>query len=234
MKKLTGALFVTGAVIVNIPYSLLIANFNYPDVLREPAGVVLTKFAEGGDALIWTWLFFALAGLPLLFAFIMLGRLWADRSRTLMTLAVTFGVVGLLAQLVGLLRWVFVVPVLAQNYVANGATEMTKEASVVAFQTINQFGGVLLGEYVGQLFSILAMVFVSIVILREKLLAAWVAWLGFAASAIYIFSQTELFHTVMPSVPVIDIAGLLGSVLWLVWMIALGVMLIVSKAKATN
>jgi hypothetical protein len=40
MKKITGILFVFGAVVVNIPYALLISNFNYPDILREPGGVV--------------------------------------------------------------------------------------------------------------------------------------------------------------------------------------------------
>ena len=149
MKKITGFLFVVGAVVVNIPYALLISNFNYPDILREPAGVVLTKFAEGGSGLIYTWLFFALAGLPLLFATIMLGKLWKTHSDALVSLATTFGVIALVAQLIGLLRWVFVVPILAENYVASGATEVMQTASIVAFQTVNQFGGVLLGEYVG-------------------------------------------------------------------------------------
>jgi hypothetical protein len=232
MKKLIGILLVVGALIVNVPYMLLISNFNYPDILREPASVVLTKFAEGGNGLIATWLLFALSGLPLLFAIIMLSRLWAQRSKTLLGLATVFGIVGLVAQFIGLLRWVFVVPVLAQGYVSPEATEMTKEASVVAFQTVNQFGGVLLGEYVGQLFTILSMLFISVLILRERIFGAWLAWLGFVASGVYLLAQTELFHTVMPSFPSIDVAGFAGSVLWLVWMICLGVMLIRNKDRA--
>ncbi|MEI8223803.1 MAG: DUF4386 domain-containing protein [bacterium] len=229
MKKITGILFVVGALIVNIPYALLISNFNYPDILREPAGVVLTNFAAGGSNLIYTWLFFALAGLPLLFATIMLGKLWKNASSTLVSLATTFGIIALVAQLIGLLRWVFVVPILAQNYVANGATEAIQTASTVAFQTVNQFGGVLLGEYVGQLFSIISMFLFSIIILRNKLLKSWVAWLGFVASLIYLLAETELFHTVIPSFPVVDVAGLLGSVLWIVWLISIGVLLITQK-----
>ena len=229
MKKITGILFVVGAVVVNIPYALLISNFNYPDILREPAGVVLTKFAEGGSGLIYTWLFFALAGLPLLFATIMLGKLWKNTSNVLVSLATTFGVIALVAQLIGLLRWVFVVPILAGNYVASGATEAMQTASIVAFQTVNQFGGVLLGEYVGQLFSIISMLLFSILIYKKKLLKSWVAWLGFVASAIYLLAQTELFHTVIPSFPVVDIAGLVGSILWIVWFICIGVLLIVEK-----
>ncbi|MEJ0002124.1 MAG: DUF4386 domain-containing protein [bacterium] len=234
MKKITGILFVVGAVIVNIPYAMLIANFNYPDILREPAEVVLTNFANGGSGLIYTWLFFALAGLPLLFATILLGRVWKNVPSVLVNLAASFGVIALVAQLVGLLRWVFVVPILAQNYVAESSGEAVRTASTVAFQTVNQFGGVLVGEYVGQLFSILSMLLFSILIFRKKLLPPWIAWLGFVASAVYIFSQTELFHTVIPTFPVIDIAGFLGSVLWIVWFIALGISLIMQERSPEN
>lgn len=37
-----------GAVLVNIPYTLLIENFDYPDILREPTGYILTRFQESG------------------------------------------------------------------------------------------------------------------------------------------------------------------------------------------
>jgi hypothetical protein len=234
MKKLIGVLFIVGAIVVNIPYAILISNFNYPDILREPAGSVLTAFAAGGNGLIFTWLFFALAGLPLLFGTVLLGELWSGTSKYLVRLATVFGIIGLVVQLIGLLRWVFVVPVLAQNYVAADSSDALKEATLVAFQTVNQFGGVLLGEYVGQMFSILSMLLFSILILNKDLLPKWIAWLGFAASGVYLLAEGELFHTVIPSFPVIDIAGLAGSVLWIVWLIALGVLLIIQKDRSRN
>jgi hypothetical protein len=43
--------------------------------------------------------------------------------------------------------------VLANNFVT-AVSEATKESNKVAFQTIHQFGGVLLGEHLGQLFTI--------------------------------------------------------------------------------
>jgi len=36
-------------------------------------------------------------------------------------------------------------------------------------------------------------------------------------------AQAELFATVMPNFPVLDMAGFIGSTLWLVWLIAVGV-----------
>lgn len=233
MKKIIGILFLVGAVLVNIPYALLISKFNYPDILREPAGMILTKFVEGGNSLIITWLFFALAGLPLLVATILLGKLWTDKSPTLMSLATTLGVIGFVVQFVGLLRWVFVVPILALNYTAPSASEVTKEAAIASFQTIHQFGGVLLGEYIGQLFTIGWMLIVSIVIIRTRIFKSWIGWFGIIASAIYLLAQTELLHTVITTIPSIDIAGLVGSLLWIAWMACLGALLLL-KPKTVN
>lgn len=234
MKKITGILFIAGAVLVNIPYALLISNFHYPDVLREPAGVILAAFAEGGSRLIATWLFFALSGIPLLIATILLGKIWSDRSPALMSLATTFGIIGFVAQFIGLLRWVFVIPALASSYATPGASEAVREAAISSFQTIHQFGGVLLGEYVGQLFTIMWMLLVSIVIIRTGVFKSWSGWFGIVASAIYLLAETELLHTSIPSIPSIGMAGLIGSVLWLVWMICIGVMLVQNKERSVR
>jgi hypothetical protein len=47
LAKWTGALFILGAVIVNIPYALLIMNFEYPDILRQDPQLILTMFHQG-------------------------------------------------------------------------------------------------------------------------------------------------------------------------------------------
>ena len=43
-RQLTGIFFILGAVLVNIPYILLIVNFDYPDILRAPVDQILTQF----------------------------------------------------------------------------------------------------------------------------------------------------------------------------------------------
>ena len=63
-------------------------------------------------------------------------------------MATTLGVVGLVVQTIGILHWTFVVPVLADTYLS-ATDEATKNFVVVVFQLIHQFGGVLLGEYLG-------------------------------------------------------------------------------------
>lgn len=228
-QKLTGTLFVIGAILVNIPYTLLIMNFEYPDILREPTGYILTKFQEGGTGLIFTWFSFAWVGLPLLFAIIMLQKI-VERDDTPYLWVGTFaGVIGATAQIIGLLRWVFVVPILAKLYVDPNSTAITKETTSVAFQVIHQYGGVIIGEHIGQIFTIIWVIVVSFAMLKSDIFKRWVAWFGFLTSAVYILAQTELISTVIPDFPNISEAGFIGSLMWLAWMIVVGVFLIRAK-----
>ncbi len=226
--KLTGILFLIGSVAVMIPYTILTVNFNYPAILRENTATILEKFHNGGASLIWTWFAFAITGLPLVAAFVFMGQKLESRS-PIARLATTIGVIGLLVQVLGLLRWTFVVPVLANQFLA-ATTEAGREAAISSFNTIHQYGGVLLGEHLGQLFTITWSVLVCIILLRTGLFARWVSWLGLISSFIYLLAQAELFATVLPGFPVWPLAGLLGSTLWLLWMIILAALLIRKKA----
>ena len=218
-EKTIGLLLILGGILLFIPYTILSITFEYPVILRQDTGVILTKFQGGGNALIWTWWAFAMVGLPLLPAYILLGQKLENKLPFVRT-ATNIGVISLIVQMIGLLRWTFVVPVLATNYV-NG-NEMTKEAAKMAFQVVHQYGGVVLGEHIGQLFTIAWTVMICYAFAKLQLLPKWLIGFGYSASAIYLLAQTELFATVMPNFPVIDLAGLIGSSLWLIWLIIVG------------
>lgn len=228
-RKLAGIFFIVGALLVNIPYTLLIMNFDYPDILRQPTAEILTKFQAGGDTLIYTWLAFAWVGLPMLFGAIMLKQILADEHASFLETATTLGVIGFIVQVVGLLRWVFVVPALARLYTDPAADSATQAAVAAVFTAVHQYGGVILGEHMGQFLIILWMSMISGIMYKSKMFSKWIAVLGWVASAIYILAQTELLATAIPAFPVIDWAGLVGSLLWLVWMIVMGVYLVKYK-----
>lgn len=222
-EKNIGTLFIIGAVLLFIPYTILTIIFDYPDILREDAAEVLTQFHAGGASLIAVWWLFAMVGLPLLPAYILLGQKLEGKV-AFAKWATTIGVISLIVQIVGLLRWTFVVPILANIFV-NAPDEATKAASVVVFQAFNQFGGVLLGEHLGQLFTIVWTILITYAFAKLNLMPKWVTWLGYTASAIYFLAQGELFATAIPSFPQWGLAGFLGSTLWLVWLIIIGVRL---------
>lgn len=73
-QKTIGILIVSGAAALLIPDKILTIIFEYPDILRRDTATVLTGFHEGRSRLIWTWFAFAITGLPLIPAFILLGH----------------------------------------------------------------------------------------------------------------------------------------------------------------
>ena len=167
----------------------------------------------------------------MLFGAIMLKRVLEKEGSPLLETATTMGILGFVVQVIGLLRWVFVVPILARLFTDPAANSATQAAVSAVFVAVHQYGGVILGEHLGQIFIILWMTLISVIIYRSKMFSKWVSWLGWIASAVYLLAQTELFATAIPNFPVVDWAGLVGSLLWVLWMIVLGVYLVRAKTE---
>jgi hypothetical protein len=91
LRRTTGALFLIGALSFATAATILSATFDWPDILREPADVVLDRFAQGGPSLVWSWFAtawtYAILIVPILLLPIALGRrddaaLWVASSRS--------------------------------------------------------------------------------------------------------------------------------------------------------
>lgn len=224
INKLAGRLLMIGAAGVFIPYLILTFIFQYPQILRADPGQILLQFHKGGTPLILVWLSFALLCLPLLMGYIVVGKILAHKH-PLMTIATSFGVVSGFLQMIGLLRWSFVVPLLAKQYAA-AETVTTKLVIEQNFMLIHQFGGVLLGEHLGQLLTIIWTLLVAYVLVKSQVIGRGVYLFGIIASIIYLIAQAELLATIIPGFPHWELAGLLGSTLWLIWLLVIGFLFI--------
>ena len=228
LKNQIGWLFIFSALGVFIPYTILTITFDYPDILRQEVGVVLTKFHDGGNSLILTWWLFAILGLPMLVAYKQLGKSLEPKSDNVSWLT-SIGIIGLVTQMIGLLRWTFVVPILSQNFIQGDATG--KAIAEGLFQMVHQFGGVVLGEHIGQIFTIIWLFGINTVLVKNSIIPKSLSYLGYLSSVIYLLAQAELFATVINNFPVWDLAGFIGSTLWLIWIIWLGIHLIRVKVS---
>jgi hypothetical protein len=227
LRRTTGGLFIAGAVAFTVAATVLSSTFDWPDILREPASVVLPAFESGGRSLLWSWFAtawtYAILLVPILLLPAALGR-----SHDAVLRAATFvGATSVVLSLIGFLRWVLVVPPLASSYV--GADAATQAAVAAAWTAQHQFGGSLLGEHLGQLFVLAWSLTVSVFIVRTGVLARWVGWTGLIVSVLYLLNQGDILATADPNFPVWDLAGLLGSALWGLWVLGLGVTLIFGR-----
>jgi hypothetical protein len=229
LRRTTGALFAIGAIAFGIAASVLSATFDWPHILRETADVVLPAFTAGGDTLIWTWFAtawtYAILAVPLL----LLPRVLGLRDNAALRVATSVGAAAVLLGLIGFLRWVFVVPALARSY--DGGDSVTQAAVAAAWTAQHQFGGALLGEHLGQLLAIAWSVTLSVVILRTRVLPSWLGYSGIAVSALYLLNQGDILGTALPGFPVFELAGMLGSTAWGLWVAALGVTLFFRRVR---
>lgn len=221
LRRTTGWLFIIGAVAFAAAATVLSSTFNWPDILREPASVVLPEYVKGGSTLTWTWFAvawtYAIIAVPMLLLPAALGR----RDDVILRSATAVGLASVILSLAGFLRWVFVVPPLARDYVDGDDT--TREAVAAAWTAQHQYGGALLGEHLGEILAIAWSLTVAIVILRTRVLPGWVGISGILVSVLYLLNQGDIMATAIPDFPVWDLAGLLGSTTWGLWVAALGV-----------
>jgi hypothetical protein len=201
---------ILAAVLANVAFTALGSIFNYPDVLDEPAGDVLASFREHEGAVSAWFTVLALSAALLAPIAIGVGRLSSARP---MRLAVWVGIAAAVVQVIGLMRW----PILVPGYAANGDSD--------AFTTASDILGTAIGETIGYLLTALWTALVISAIGRW-FAGRWFAALGAASAALVfvgVFSPLDL--------PVIDTANFFGYVLWSLWLIAFGVVLLVRERQ---
>lgn len=214
-----GGALILFAIAFNLPYVWLAANFDYPAILRRPPGEVLEAFAAGGAPLIFAWAAFALAALlfaPIAVAVSAVMRTSGRSSSAIAALGVAAGV----TQAMGLSRWIYAVPLLADTW--RGTTDPLLRASTeTAFTLLHQFAGVGVGEAIGQSLTAFWMIGVAAQQLGHPRFGRWIAGLGFTGGVILILGLVEGLSTVLPFDPGVfglaAMAGFLVLTVWLIW-----------------
>jgi hypothetical protein len=129
----------------NGAFAGLAARFDYPDVLRHPTRDVLARFRDGGASLQLLWWGFALTAVLLAPLVVLFSAALPGADPTLLSVATTLGVLAAAVQFLGIVRWPFLVPFLAE--------QEDSEAVDLVFQAFNRYLGVAVGEHLGYLLT---------------------------------------------------------------------------------
>lgn len=217
-SPMLGASAIAMAIGFNLPYANLVAIYDYPDILRRPAAEALSRFSEGGTALILTWHAFAWAALLLVPLSIGLALTPANRA-TSDGLAIAAAITGALsgfAQAIGLWRWVFVIPALARRHAEGDAAD--RVAAEGFFDILNTWGGVAIGEHLGQLLLVFFVLALSVLQWRQG--RRLTGGIGFATAITIAIGTTEGLAIALGQngelFSLFTIAGFLGLSLWLI------------------
>ncbi len=225
LKTAAGLALLASPLLIQIPFTLLTINFGYPDILREVPAQVLTQFAAGGDALVWTWYAYGLAVLPLLLAIALLPGVVESPRPKLLEAATRIGIASALVQMIGLWRWVFLVPQLAGSY-GRAGSDAERQTIVAIFDAQHRLFGVLLGEHLGQ--TLLALWTLGVV--ASVPARGWHKAVGIASAALFLIGGGESLSTVFPALAFLGPLPMFAFLGWSLWCSLLGWRLLRAEA----
>jgi hypothetical protein len=227
VRRAAGILLVVVPLGFTVCFTLLQQLFEYPDILRQPTADVLAKFAAGGTPLIAVWYVLTLAAVGFIPLTVLVHRVLAERDApVILWVATAFGLVAGVAQTLGFLRWPFLVPHLAQSYLAPGATEAQRAAAGMVFEAFHRYAGMAVGEHLGYLSTSVWTILVAVVILRTGILPRWMGAIGVVVGVGIAAGLAEPAGW--------QLGGTINTysyLVWALWLIAFGVILLVGRAK---
>jgi hypothetical protein len=226
VETAAGVVLIVAPLWFNANFALLGKRFEYPDILRRSTSEVLERFRAGGSGLILLWWTFMLSGLLLIAGAVLLGQVLG--FGVIVPVATTIGVLAGFVQMLGLLRWVYVVPGLARAYADPTLGPEQREVHAAVFRALHQYLGVGVGEHLGYLFTGIWSVLVSIAIVGDgTALPVWLGWPGIVIGAGLVLGSAEFlgpneergWALAGAAIPILYIA-------WSIWLLAMGIALI--------
>jgi hypothetical protein len=210
-RRVAAASLTAAALLAAAGFTALGSIFEYPQVLTAPTDRILALHRAHAGA-VTAWFAVLVVGAALLApAAVALGRLaGGTRGRWITGL----GIAAAAVQVIGLSRWVLVVPSLSAD---------PTPAARRTFELLHLWLGQVVGETLGYALT------AAFTVLVASGLARWLRWSGHLAAALV---ATGVL--VPLGVDVARLTNFAGYVVWCVWLIALSVVLVLSARTAAT
>lgn len=212
LARRAGAALGLAAALAIAGFTVLGTVFEYPQVLEEPVADILALYRAHQTA-VMTWFgVLVLSSALMAPAGIWLGRI---AGGTLGRWITGLGIAAATVQVVGLQRWVTLVPGISDD-----ALDPAKRAAAEdRFELLHTVLGKAIGETLGYAFTA-AFTILVVVALRRTILPAWMAYVGVVAAGLIATG------VVIPVLEAASLSNFAGYVLWCGWLIAVAVLLL--------
>ena len=193
-------------------FTALGSIFEYPQILKAPTDEILAAYRENQSAISGWFLVLAIGAALLAPIGVLLGRI---AGGTLGRWIAGVGIAGATVQVVGLSRWVLLIPGVSDD----AAVPALAAGARHTFELLHFWLGTIVGETVG--YALTATFTVLVVIAFSGSVAPrWIGYLGYAAAALIATG------VVIPlGLGVASLSNFAGYVAWCLWLIAMAVVL---------
>lgn len=211
-RRLAAAAMTAAALLAIGGFTALGSVFDYPEILKAPTAEILAAFRARQGAIVGWFVVLVVSAALLAPIGILLGRIVDGRLGRWIA---GIGVAAAAVQVIGLSRWVLLIPAVSDDATVPSRTAAAQHT----FELLHIWLGTILGETVGYILTATFTVLVALAAIGT-LMPRWLAVLGHASAALI---ATGVL------VPLgVDVAGLtnfVGYVAWCLWLIALAVVL---------
>jgi hypothetical protein len=181
----------SAAVLLIIEFSLIFATLgilsqaiNWPGSLDEPASVNLPLILEQASAVKLGYFIYMIYSVLIVAVAMVISRMVAGNNpnNTLIKIANGFAIGSAVLRVLGIIRWLIPMPILARAYVHPATSEATRESVAVMYDMLNGYAGSV-GEVLGVgFFAAMWVGITSFVILRDGTLPRWLGVYGLATA----------------------------------------------------
>lgn len=221
-RRTAAVAMATAAALAIAGFTALGSIFDYPAILKEPTAHILSSYRLHQGAISGWFLVLTVSAALLAPVGVLLSRLAADPR--LGRWIAGLGIAAAIVQVVGLCRWVLLVPGISDDArVPSRAADARHR-----FELIHTWLGTILGETVGYALTAAFTVLV-VVALTGAVSPRWLGAGGYASAALIATG------VVIPlGLDAASLTNFVGYVLWCVWLIAMAVVLGQGSRRTTT
>jgi len=225
IRRIAAIFLIIEFLLIFVPLIILGAAINWPASLDEPASVNLPLILDQYAAmmtgysiyLVYSLLFWPMAYLT--------GRaiVLGDTDNLIFRVATGFAVLSTLARALGIVRWLFAMPVLARMYTNPEASEFFKESITLVYEMLNAYAGGI-GELLGvSLFAAIWLVLIGTLLIRSSYWPSWLGYFGLIVAASLLLNLLEMIGIDMGAMITIS------ETLQHFWMLATAIVFLLKK-----
>ena len=218
--RMAGRLAILHALLIFVPLGVLGVAIGWPANLDLPASHNLPLVLSQSIAVKIGYSSYLLYSLLFFPAMLLIGEAVSGKRpmSAIIKIALGFALISTLARCLGIIRWLSVMPVLANKF--EKADAIGQGQISVIYEAFNTYSGSI-GEVLGvSLFASIAVGLLSLEMPKGRRFPKWIALIGLVASCGYVFLSMEIFG--------FDLGVYISpvSVIYTVWVICAAVFMI--------
>jgi hypothetical protein len=215
--QLSGAALALASILAIAGFTFLGSVFQYPQILEEPTAEILALFRAHQTAVVTWFLVLGASAALMAPAGLSLGRVVDGRLGRWIA---GVGIAAATVQVIGLQRWVTLVPGISRDALDPAQRADAEER----FELLHTVLGKVVGETFGYALTATFTVLV-VVALTRTIMPRWMALIGYVAAALIATG------VVIPVVEVASLSNFAGYVAWCVWLLGVAVLLFRAPAS---